>query len=98
MGKQPGPGQAKQTLLAFHAAILRLQAETGRAGEPIPLSDWEAAMCRVITEGGAILTRQSCADKTWFLERLNLIQKVGSGKGKVSVIVLPQTQVIEQPA
>lgn len=78
MGKQPGPGQAKANLLAFHAAMLRL-AKEGKLAQPIPKQAWQAAMCRTITEGGSILTRQSCADKTWFLEGLGLITNTKAG-------------------
>lgn len=84
MGKQPGAGQAKQALLAFHAAVLRHRKETGRLEQPIPTADWEAAMCRTLSEGGALLTRQSCADKTWFLERSGLIQR----KEREGILVL----------
>jgi hypothetical protein len=90
MGKQPGPGQAKASLLAFHAAMLRVRREAGQAPEPISVKDWEAAMCRVLTEQGSILTRQSCADKTWFLERLGLITKTKDG-----ILLQPAPQATE---
>lgn len=88
MGKQPGPGQAKASLLAFHAAALRLRREAGLEAEPIPHPEWEAALCTTISDGGSILTRQSCADKTWFLERTGYIRKVGSGKS-TGILLLP---------
>lgn len=87
MGKQPGQGQAKATLLAFHAAALRVRAEAGLLEDPIPLPDWEAGLCEVVSDGGAILTRQSCADKTWFLERTGHIRKTGTGK-QIGILLL----------
>lgn len=82
MGKVPG--SANQELVAFHAAVLRRQKETGRVGQLVPVPEWEALLTRALSAKGVLLTRQSCQDKTWALDRLGLIRRV-KGEG---VIVL----------
>jgi hypothetical protein len=74
MGRPPNPGQAKQALLGFHAALLRLQKEQGTVGRVIPIHEWEASMVKVLSRDGILLTPQSCKDKTWFLAALGLIE------------------------
>jgi len=92
MGKPPGPNQAKASLLAFHAALLRLRTETGTLHQPIPLPQWEAALTQVLSQNGTLLTRQTCADKTWALERLGLIQKQGTGKQTTITLLNPNKE------
>lgn len=71
---------AQQELVAFHAALLRSQAEAGDLGRLIPVPDWEGLLVRCL----GTMTRQSCQDKTWALSRLGLIVR----KERVGVIVL----------
>lgn len=82
MGKQPG--SATTELLAFHRAVLRRQRELGKLGVLVSVPEWESYLTKALSRRGVLLTRQSCQDKTWALERLGLIRRV-KGEG---VIVL----------
>lgn len=90
-------GQAGTELLAFHAAMVRLQSERGTTGQIIATPEWEGAMCKALSSNGTLMTRQSCQDKTWFLERLGLITR----RHREGVILHPQQSVTDaqqQPA
>ncbi len=72
MGKPNG--QAFQELVAFHAAVGRYLRAAGRHGIIIPVREWESMMVKALSRQGVLLTRQSCQDKTWSLERLGLVE------------------------
>lgn len=72
MGKgKPQSVSSKAELLAFHAAMVRIQTEQGTLGTLIPVRDWEGYLVRCL----GTMTRQSCQDKTWALDRLGLITR-----------------------
>lgn len=92
-------GQAAAELLAFHAAMVRLQQERGTIGQLISIEEWESAMVSTLGTAGVLMTPQSCKDKTWFLEKSRLITR----RPRVGVILLnPQgtvnTNAQAQPA
>lgn len=74
MGKPTG--QSLQELLAFHSAMVAHQKEKGTLGTPISLDQWEKALTSCLSQRGTVLTRQSCNDKTWWMDRSNLIRRI----------------------
>lgn len=76
MAKTLSQSSSRAELLAFHAALVRL----GLHGTMIPVSDWERMMVQALET----MTRQSCQDKTWALEKMGLIKR----QKKVGVTVL----------
>jgi hypothetical protein len=65
-----------QELLLLHAALLR----QGKAGILVPVKTWESLLVQCL----GTMTRQSCQDKTWAMERLGLIER----REREGVIVL----------
>lgn len=72
--------QSRDELVAFHAAVLRHQKENGVQGAIITVRDWEKLLLTCL----GTMTRQSCQDKTWALDRLGLIER----KPRKGVIIL----------
>lgn len=71
---------AKLELVAFHAALRRERKERGVLEAVIPVPVWEGLLVQCL----GTMTRQSCQDKTWALDRLGLIQR----RDREGVVVL----------
>lgn len=56
-----------QELVTLHAALLR----QGKAGVLVPTKTWESLLVQCL----GTMTRQSCQDKTWAMDRLGLIER-----------------------
>lgn len=95
MGKPNG--QATSELLAFHAAVVRRQREVGRLGVLVSVPEWESLLTRALSSKGVLLTRQSCQDKTWALERLGLIRRL-KGEGVIVLEVQGEIEPQWKPA
>lgn len=76
----PKSQQAKNEAIALHAALLRKQKEDGTLGTLIPTEEWESILAKTL----GVATRQTAQDKTWFLQRLTLIER----RHKEGVIIL----------
>lgn len=59
--------------------------EEGRLTEVIPTRDWEGLLTRCLDT----MTRQTCQDKTWAMDRLGLIQRIE----RQGVLILEPPQV-----
>lgn len=77
--------EAPAQLKALHAALYFELEAAGRLGQVIPVREWEAIIIQCL----GTLTRQSCQDKTWCLERMGLIER----RERVGVIVLAPVKV-----
>lgn len=62
---------AKAEILAFHSALVAAEQEKGTLGRVIPIDEWEGLMVQCLET----MTRQSCQDKTWALNRMGLVER-----------------------
>lgn len=63
---------SQQELVAFHAALVRARKERGLLSSIIPVKEWESHLVRCL----GTMTRQSCQDKTWAMDRMGLIERL----------------------
>lgn len=75
-----------QELLVLHGALCR----AGKAGVLVPVKTWESLLVQTL----GTMTRQSCQDKTWAMERLGLIER----QERVGIIVKPAPLIMEATA
>lgn len=71
---------SQRELVAFHAALVRDRKERGSIQQVIPVKEWEALLVKCL----GTMTRQSCQDKTWALDRLGLIER----KDREGILIL----------
>lgn len=80
MGRTNRHDTSQDEILAFHAALVRDRQQKDKLDTIIPTDEWEALLARVLR----VQTRQTAQDKTWFMDRAGLVQRIK----KVGVKVL----------
>lgn len=70
MGK-PESVSSQKEIRAFHNALVLDRKAKGKLQEVIPVKTWESILVQCL----GTMTRQSCQDKTWAMDRLGLIER-----------------------